>query len=121
MHFLKDFLTRVLAHLSPSGDKLQAKELQCCGGCIMNPHIHIAPWFNASGPLVEELESANISVGLLYNPYPKMFLPFDLNEYIHGIAKESEGRIYALASLNMTHDDWSDHREEELSRLTTFL
>ena len=121
---LQELVTHVLAWASSlsirSEDRLLARELARCGE-IIDPHLHIAPWFNTAAPLVAELASANISIGLLYNPYPKMALPFDLNTYIHGIAEQSGGHIYALASLNTTHDVWEDHREVELERLATFL
>ena len=103
-----------------SPDRLLAGELARCGE-IIDPHLHIAPWFNTAAPLIDELSSANISIGLLYNPYPKMSLPFDMNTYTHAIAAQSEGRVYSLASLNTTHDVWEDHRESEMEHLATFL
>ena len=109
----------LLTWISP--DRLLSMELLRCGGEIIDPHLHIAPWFDAAAPLVAELASANISIGLLYNPYPKMSLPFDMNTYTHAIAAQSHGHIYSLASLNTTHDVWDDHREDEMDRLATFL
>ena len=115
---LQDLVAKLLALVSP--DRLLAYELARCGE-IIDPHLHIAPWFDRAAPLVEELASANISIGLLYNPYPKMTLPFDMNTYTHAIAEQSGGHIYALASLNTTHDVWEDHRDSEMERLATFL
>ena len=109
-----------LAWVSPNR-WLVSTELSRCGGEFIDPHLHIAPWFDHATPLIDELAAANISIGLLYNPYPKMILPFDMNTYVHGIAEQSGGRIYALASLNTTHDVWEDHRDVELERLATFL
>ena len=118
MRFLLGLMARILSLVSP--DKLLANELERCGE-IIDPHLHIAPWFNSSATLVAELASSNISIGLLYNPYPKMELPFDMNTYTHAIAAESDGDVYSLASLNTTHDVWEDHREFEMDRLATFL
>ena len=113
-----NLLARILALLSP--DRLLKYEVQRCGE-IIDPHLHIAPWFHSADPLVKELATANISLGLLYNPYPKMSLPFDMNTHVHSIAAQSNGRIYALASLNTTHDVWEDNREAEMDRLAQFL
>jgi hypothetical protein len=44
-------------------------------------------------------------------------LPYDVNTHTATIAQQSNGRIYALASLNTTHDNWTDHREFEMQRL----
>lgn len=118
MRLLRVLITRLLAIVSP--ERLLSSELKRCGE-VVDPHLHIAPWFNTSAGLLAEFDAANISMGLLYNPYPKMQVPFDMNTYTHGIAAESEGRIYALASLNTTHDVWEDHREFEMDRLATFL
>jgi predicted TIM-barrel fold metal-dependent hydrolase len=102
-------------------ETLIREELSRVNGEIIDTHIHTAPWFDSAGPLIEELESANISIGLLYDPYPKMALPYDINTFIHNIASNSGGKIFMLASLNTTHDNWAEHKEEELERLRTFL
>jgi hypothetical protein len=109
-------------HRVPVDDEqLLAAELLRCEGEIIDPHLHIAPWFNSSQELMEELTASNVSIGLLYNPYPKMSLPFDLNTYVHSIVAASNKKLFMLASLNTTHDNWADHREEELERLKSFL
>jgi predicted TIM-barrel fold metal-dependent hydrolase len=108
----------ILALIAP--ERLFQREVQRCGE-IIDPHIHIAPWFQTVEPLLEELQSANISQTILYNPYPKMILPFDMNTFTHSIALQSEGVVYSLASLNTTHAVWEDHREEEMARLASFL
>jgi len=62
------------------------------------------------------------SIGLMYNPYPKDFpLPYDINEKVYEIASTSNGKIYCLASLDTTHDNWEEHGEFELNRLESFL
>ena len=58
---------------------------------------------------------------MLYDPYPKVVLPYDVNTKVYSIASSSEGRVFCLASLNTTHDDWEEHREAELERLRSFL
>jgi hypothetical protein len=114
----ENMLSQILALIAP--ERLLQREIRRCGE-IIDPHIHIAPWFQTAEPLLEELKSANISQTILYNPYPKMSLPFDINTFVHSIALESDGVVYSLASLNTTHDVWEDHREEEMARLATFL
>jgi hypothetical protein len=37
-----------------SPDRLLAGELTRCGE-IIDPHLHIAPWFNTAAPLIDEL------------------------------------------------------------------
>ncbi|KAL3804233.1 hypothetical protein ACHAW5_011153 [Stephanodiscus triporus] len=97
--------------------EILAKELEHCEGEIIDPHLHSAPWFDDADTLLEELRRSNVSVGLLYDPYPKLVYPYDVNTRVATIAKQSNGRIYALASLNTTHDNWTDHREYEIKRL----
>jgi len=101
--------------------ELLAQELQRCHGEIIDPHLHTAPWFDKAETLVEELEANNISIGLLYNPYPKLVLPYDVNTFVTGIASASKGRVYALVSLNTTHENWAEHREQEMQRLRSAL
>lgn len=98
-------------------DELLAMEIDLCGGEIIDPHLHIAPWFDDAETLVDELQANNVSIGILYNPYPKAILPFDMNTYTATIARESKGKVYALASLNTTHNDWASHRQFEMNRL----
>lgn len=117
-HFLTGLAARILAVVSP--EKLLQQEVTRCGE-IIDMHLHIAPWFHTAQPLIDELALANISTGLLFNPYPKIVLPFDMNTHTHQIAVESAGRIFSLASLNTTHDNWEEHRQEEVDRLATFL
>lgn len=38
-------------------DQLLADELSRCGNGIIDPHLHIAPWFNDATALVNELEA----------------------------------------------------------------
>jgi predicted TIM-barrel fold metal-dependent hydrolase len=102
-------------------ERILAEELHHCQGEIIDPHLHTAPWFKTSEELVQELEKSNVSIGILYDPYPKVFLPYDVNTYVHSIASSSNGKIFMLASMNMTHDNWEDHREEEMERLKSFL
>mmetsp|Transcript_9956 Transcript_9956/g.15354 ORF Transcript_9956/g.15354 Transcript_9956/m.15354 type:complete len:376 (+) Transcript_9956:107-1234(+) len=102
-------------------EQMLADELENCEGEIIDAHLHTAPWFDDSETLVAELEASNVSVGLLYNPYPKVQLPYDINTYVTSIAASSKGRVYALASLNTTHDDWESNREFEMDRLKSFL
>jgi hypothetical protein len=107
--------------LALDDDALLAKELLACGGEIIDPHLHVAPWFDDADTLIDELKASNVTIGLLYNPYPNIPLPFDLNTYTASIAASSEGKIYALASLNTTHANWQEHRDYEINRLGTFL
>jgi hypothetical protein len=107
--------------LALDDDALLAKELIACGGEIIDPHLHIAPWFDDADTLIDELKASNVTIGLLYNPYPNIPLPFDVNTYAASIAASSGGKIYALASLNTTHTDWQEHRDYEINRLRTFL
>mmetsp|Transcript_9000 Transcript_9000/g.20301 ORF Transcript_9000/g.20301 Transcript_9000/m.20301 type:complete len:361 (+) Transcript_9000:3-1085(+) len=102
-------------------DQLLAAELLRCDNEIVDPHLHTAPWFDNADTLIQELEANNVSIGLLYNPYPKQELPFDMNTYIHSIVSASNKKIFMLASLNTTHEDWEKHREFEINRLETFL
>lgn len=103
-------------------EEILTKELERCEGEIIDPHIHTAPWFNNDpDALVEELTASNISTALLYDPYPKLVLPYDVNTYVHQITSGSKGRVYMLASFNTTHDNWEEHREAEMERLRTFL
>lgn len=107
-------------HDEASDHAMLAQELALCHdtfGGIVDPHLHTAPWFDSAPGLIQELEASNVSIGLLYNPYPKMALPYDINTYTSEIAANSKGKVYALASLNTTHDRWEDHREFELNRL----
>lgn len=94
-----------------------AEELERCEGEIIDPHLHTAPWFDDADALFEELQKNNVSIGLLYNPYPKVSLPYDVNTYTATIAQESNGTIFALASLNTTHENWAEHRDFEMQRL----
>ena len=98
-----------------------AREVARCNGGIIDMHLHTAPWFDDAATLIEELEASSISIGFLFNPYPKMELPYDINTYCASIASASNGKIFTLASLNTTHDDWEEHREFELQRLKTGL
>jgi hypothetical protein len=103
---------------------LLKEELDRCNGFIIDPHLHTAPWFNTSAQLIEELETNNISIGILYDPYGRMkgVLPtYDVNTYVHSIASSSNGKIWMLASLNTTHDNWDEHRVVEMMRLREFL
>jgi len=102
-------------------EKLLTNELKQCEGEVIDTHLHTAPWFDNSEKLVTELEASNVSIGLLYNPYPKMSLPYDVNTYVTSIAASSNGKVFALASLNTTHDDWESNREFEINRLKSFL
>lgn len=102
-------------------ETLIQEELLRVNGEIIDAHLHTAPWFDSADPLIEELEASSVSIGLLYDPYPKMTLPYDVNSYVHNIASSSGGKIFMLASLNTTHDNWVEHREEEMERLRTFL
>lgn len=97
-------------------------ELDHCHGEIIDPHLHIAPWFNNGKELAAGLAENDISIGLLYNPYPKDFpLPYDINEKVYEIASSSDGKIFMLASLDATHENWEDHKEFELNRLMSYL
>jgi hypothetical protein len=97
-------------------------ELDHCNGQIIDPHLHIAPWFNNGEELAAGLVENDVSIGLLYNPYPKDFpLPYDINEKVYEIASTSNGKVFCLASLDATHDNWEDHKEDELNRLFGFL
>jgi len=96
---------------------ISAEELDLCEGEIIDPHLHLAPWFQDAETLIEELQKSNVSIGLLYDPYAKVILPYDVNTRTSTIAQNSHGKIYALASLNTTHDNWMDHREFEMQRL----
>lgn len=116
--WLSSLVARILAIVAP--EKLLQLEVERCHE-IIDMHLHLAPWFDTPQPLIEELESSYIQRGLLYNPYPRMPLPYDLNTLIHQIALESNGRIFALASLNTTHDDWNANRDNEMQRLRDFL
>jgi hypothetical protein len=104
-------------HDELADDEMLAKELELCEGEIIDPHLHSAPWFDDAETLVEELERSNVTIGLLYDPYPKVVLPYDVNSHAAAIAQQSGGRIFALASLNTTHDNWTEHREAEMQRL----
>jgi len=97
-------------------------ELKHCGGEIIDAHLHTAPWFNNGEELAAGLAENSISIGLLYDPYPKQVnLPYDVNTKVHSIASSSNGKIFCLASLNTTHDNWEEHRQTELDRLRSFL
>lgn len=109
------------ATVADGDDKMLAEELERCNGEIIDTHLHTAPWFDNSEKLVAELEASNVSIGMLYNPYPNVELPYDINTYVTDIAASSNGRVFALASLNGTHADWESHREFEMNRLKTFL
>jgi hypothetical protein len=102
-------------------DRLLANERERCGNEIIDPHLHTAPWFDTADQLIHELEANSVSIGLLYNPYPKFSLPYDINTFIHSIAASSNKKIFMLASLNTTHNNWEEHKEFELNRLKTFL
>lgn len=97
--------------------EILAKELERCKGEIIDTHLHLAPWLGDADALLEELQRNNVSVGLLYDPYSKLAPQYDINTHTATIAQQSNGRIYALASLNTTHDNWTDHREFEMQRL----
>ena len=53
---IRNIVPLLLTWISP--DRLLSNELHRCGGEIIDPHLHIAPWFDAAGPLVAELASA---------------------------------------------------------------
>jgi hypothetical protein len=108
-------------HDEDENKRLLAEELKHCGGEIIDTHLHTAPWFSTGPELVEELEGNSVSIGILYNPYPKMTLADDVNTYVHSIASNSNKKVYMLASMNMTHDNWAEHRDEEMTRLKNFL
>ena len=74
------------------------------------------PLFGDADTLLEELDRSNVSVGLLFNPYPKLVLPYNVNTHTATIAQQSNRRIYALALLNTTHDNWMDHRKFKMQR-----
>ena len=113
--------TPLFQNVCVDDNTLVQEELLRVNGEIIDTHLHTAPWFDSAGPLIEELKASNVSIGLLYNPYPKATLPYDVNSFIHNIASRSEGKIFMLASLNTTHDNWAEHRDEEMERLRTFL
>eukprot|EP00980_Cylindrotheca_fusiformis_P005881 scaffold1233_cov111-Cylindrotheca_fusiformis.AAC.7 len=97
-------------------------ELDHCDGEIIDPHLHIAPWFANGEELAAGLAENDVSLGLIYNPYPKDFpLPYDVNEKVFEIASTSNGKIFCLASLDATHDNWEEHKEDELNRLSHYL
>ena len=116
----ESFCSELMASVEDEEDWI-ANELRYTGGQIVDPHLHTAPWFDNADKLVEELESANVSIGVLFNPYPKLAIPYDINEYVTSIAASSQGRVYALASLNATHDNWDVHRSFEMNRLAQYL
>jgi hypothetical protein len=140
-YLLYNLLLRTAARSSPSSTGLHSvstsitdygvtqndldilkSELDHCNGEIIDPHLHIAPWFNNGEELAAGLAENDVSIGLLYNPYPKDFpLPYDINEKVYEIASTSNGKIFCLASLDATHDNWEDHKEAELNRLFGFL
>lgn len=101
--------------------QLLDNELEHCDGEIIDAHLHISSWFKNGEELAAGLAENSISIGLLYDPYPKMSLPHDINTKVHSIASSSNGRIFCLASLNTTHDNWEEHRQTELDRLRSFL
>jgi len=101
--------------------EILANELAHCPDGVIDTHLHIASWFDNGEELAAGLEENNVSIGMLYNPYPKVAMPFDINERVHSIASSSNGRVFCLASLNTTHDNWEDHKEFELNRLVTYL
>jgi len=83
---------------------------------IIDMHLHLAPWFEASSQLKAELATANVSRGIIYAVYPPIDLGLpDANEEVSRISLESNGTIYGLASLNTT--DWNTTRDFELDRL----
>ena len=97
-------------------------ELKHCGGEIIDPHLHIASWFNNGEELAAGLAENDVSIGLIYNPYPKDFpMPYDINEKVYEIASTSNGKIFCLASLDTTHENWEEHREFELNRLMSYI
>eukprot|EP00746_Dinoflagellata_sp_MGD_P033029 gnl/MRDRNA2_/MRDRNA2_178697_c0_seq1.p1 gnl/MRDRNA2_/MRDRNA2_178697_c0~~gnl/MRDRNA2_/MRDRNA2_178697_c0_seq1.p1 ORF type:complete len:454 (+),score=71.88 gnl/MRDRNA2_/MRDRNA2_178697_c0_seq1:137-1498(+) len=107
--------------LSTEDQKLIDEELSRCGE-IIDPHLHCAPWFSTADKLIEELEGNSIDRALLFDPYSRRpYLPMDVNTFVHSIASASKGKIFMLASLNTTHDNWEEHREQEIERLKSFL
>ena len=104
-----------------SDEDLLHTEIERCQGTIIDPHLHTAPWFDNGETLSNALAEAKIGIGLLYNPYPNIPLPYDINEYVTSIAESSQGHVYALASLNTTHENWDMFRDSERKRLATFL
>lgn len=120
---LHAFSTEVADYgLTPIDFDILRNELDHCNGEIIDPHLHIAPWFESGEELAAGLAENGVSIGLIYNPYPKNFpLPYDINEKAFEIASSSNGKIYCLASLDATHNNWEDHREYELNRLFHFL
>ena len=103
-------------------EELLENELERCGGVIIDTHLHTAPWMGENvETLLKELKDNSVAVGLLYNPYTKWLAPYDHNDFTAAFAADSDGKVFSLASLNTTHDDWGEHREEEMERLRTGL
>lgn len=113
--------TRTDYNITQEDLELLENELKHCNGDIIDAHLHTSPWFNNGEELSDGLAENNISIGLLYDPYPKVGLPYDVNTKVHSIASSSNGKVFCLASLNTTHDNWQDHRDAELDRLRSFL
>ena len=80
--------TPLFQNVCVDDNTLVQEELLRVNGEIIDTHLHTAPWFDSAGPLIEELEASNVSIGLLYNPYPKATLPYDVNSFIHNIASK---------------------------------
>ncbi len=114
-------INRTDYNITSADIKILEEELKRCNGEIIDPHLHISQWFTNGKELADGLAESNITYGILYNPYPKIELPFDMNEYVYSIASSSGGKVLCLASLNTTHDNWEEHRDFELERLRTYL
>lgn len=100
-------------------------EAERCGD-IIDVHFHAAFWYLGQPELlVEEMNAAHISQGLLLTVYGPIDDPqtngLDPNAYTETVVDSSSGRILGMASLNTTVPDWEVSGPAELERLSTAL
>jgi hypothetical protein len=99
-------------------------EMARCGSPF-DAHLHLeGQWFSPldAAPLLAEMTAANIDQGVIMAVYgPSDPLGIDPNEGVAGFVEQSSGRLFGLASLNTTIEDWESVKDEELNRLRTYL
>ncbi|KAL3894709.1 MAG: hypothetical protein SGARI_007654, partial [Bacillariaceae sp.] len=99
-------------------------EIGRCGSPF-DAHLHLeGQWFSPfdATALLAEMTAAQIDQGVIMAVYgPTDPLGIDPNEGVAGFVQQSNGRLFGLASLNTTHDDWETVKDAELARLRTFL
>mmetsp|Transcript_37368 Transcript_37368/g.54696 ORF Transcript_37368/g.54696 Transcript_37368/m.54696 type:complete len:190 (+) Transcript_37368:86-655(+) len=98
-------------------------ELRLCrGGEIIDPHLHIAPWFdNGGGARCGTGGEQRLDWIAVQPPIRGWGSPTTSTRRFIPSRRRAGGRVFCLASLNTTHDDWDEHREFEMDRLRMYL